>query len=331
MQYFLVSLESVYVQWECNIVDKVSVVIPTYNRVDVICDAIDSVLGQTHNNIEIIVVDDGSTDNTLVVLEKYHDRIKVVSQGNQGCSAARNTGIRSCSGDYIAFLDSDDKWLPQKTEKQLAILNQVGPEVVCCWCNLWVEKNGAVLDRLSMDHLHPGHPLGIWLNPFQILATRFILFNQAVMVRREALEKVGYFDESLWVMEDYDFAVKLSLLGSFAYLEEPLVLCRELAHNRISEEAYSDSSKLIQTRIKIYDKYINDPSVCRDSSLRHMKINRHLCVLKEESNRLASSRNIDSIIFRTMIVSYLKIAKVVYRRFALLVKMKTKPLNFKRA
>ena len=317
-----------HIRRESNIVDKVSVVIPTYNRVDVICDAIDSVLSQTHPSIEIIVVDDGSTDNTLVVLEKYHDRIIVVSQENQGCSAARNTGIRSSSGKYVAFLDSDDKWLPQKTEKQLAVLNQVGPEVVCCWCNLWVEKNGTILDRLSMDHLQPSHHQGIWLNPFQILATRFILFNQAVMVRRDALDKVGYFDESLWVMEDYDFAVRLALLGFFAYLDEPLVLCRELAQNRISEEAYSNSSELVRACIKIYDKYINNPSVCHSRTLRHMKINRHLCVLKEEVNSLANCRNIFVILYRNILMAYLKITKVIYRRFSLLIKMKTKPVHF---
>ena len=170
-----------------DIVDKVSVVIPTYNRADFICDAIDSVLNQTHSNIEIIVVDDGSTDNTSAVLEKYQDRIKIIRQENQGCSAARNSGIRFCSGNYVAFLDSDDKWLPQKTEEQLALLNQTGANVPCCWCNILVEKNGTVQDRFSMDNLRPRHPYGIWLNPLQILVTRFLLFNQAVMIRRESL------------------------------------------------------------------------------------------------------------------------------------------------
>lgn len=310
--------------------DKVSVVIPTYNRMGIICDAIDSVLSQTYPNMEVIVVDDGSTDKTLDVLGKYENKIKVISQDNKGCSAARNQGIKSCTGEYIAFLDSDDKWFPTKTEKQIALLSQAGKEASCCWCNLLVEMRGCVRDRLSMDHLRPKYRQGLWLNPLEILATRFVLFNQAIMVRRDALERAGYFDESLWVMEDYDLAIRLSLLGPWVYTNEPLVICREGANNRISREASENPSKLSEACIKIYDKYINDPFVCRGKALRYMKINRYFWILDKNFNEQPRRKGLSSFVQRVLIFYYSKIIKAAYRRFTLLINMETKPLSVTR-
>src|SRR5687767_13189801 len=100
----------------------VSVIIPTYNRASVVCRAIDSVLGQTYGNIEVIVVDDGSTDETLERLHSYGDRIRVLTQANAGPSVARNRGIAVATGGIVAFLDSDDYWLPTKVARQVVLL-----------------------------------------------------------------------------------------------------------------------------------------------------------------------------------------------------------------
>ena len=102
----------------------VSVIIPTYNRAHYVVEAVESVLAQTHKNIEIIVVDDGSTDGAEEILDPYKDRIRYFYQENQGVSAARNLGIRNANGQYLAFLDSDDLWLPDKTELQLNFLKE---------------------------------------------------------------------------------------------------------------------------------------------------------------------------------------------------------------
>src|SRR2546423_7926382 len=103
---------------------KVSVIIPNYNYARYVGGAIDSVLAQTHSDIEIIVVDDGSTDASKDVLLNYGDSIKTISQQNRGVSAARNNGVAASSGEYVAFLDADDEWLPQKIEKQVAMFRK---------------------------------------------------------------------------------------------------------------------------------------------------------------------------------------------------------------
>src|SRR3972149_614140 len=103
---------------------KVSVIIPSYNRADCVCDAIDSVLAQTYRDFETIVVDDGSTDETLQVLRNYRNDIRCLRRENGGAGAARNLGILSASGDYVAFLDSDDIMLPRRLEYQVAALDR---------------------------------------------------------------------------------------------------------------------------------------------------------------------------------------------------------------
>src|SRR4030042_587586 len=102
---------------------KVSVIITTYNRVHFVCEAIDSVLNQTFKDFEIIVVDDGSTDNTKEALKRYSKNIFYIYQSNKGRSQARNTGLKVAKGDYIAFLDDDDIWVPHKLEKQVAFMD----------------------------------------------------------------------------------------------------------------------------------------------------------------------------------------------------------------
>src|ERR1039457_5929793 len=104
----------------------VSVIMPTYNRGYVVGEAIESILNQTYDNIEVVVVDDGSTDNTQEKLKEYGDRIRVVYQRNSGPAAARNRGIRAARGEIIAFLDSDDVWLPTILERQVSLLQQAG-------------------------------------------------------------------------------------------------------------------------------------------------------------------------------------------------------------
>lgn len=306
--------------------DKVSAVIPTYNRMDVICDAIDSILNQTYPHIEILVVDDGSTDQTLEILQKYEEKIVVIHQENRGCSSARNQGIRAASGNYIAFLDSDDKWLPEKIEKQMKLLSQAGKNVSCCWCNLLIESDGTILNRLSIDKLRPKYAQGLWLNPLEILATRFVLFNQAILIRKEALDRVGYFDESLWVMEDYDLAVKLAMQGPWVYTNESLVLCREGAGNRISCQAYADPARFLKACIQVYDRYTQNPASHHRKAIRHMKINRYFCVLDQGLRGQPESKGFGSRVRGKMKFWYFKIIKTLYRRLIHFMNMKTIPL-----
>lgn len=204
---------------------KVSVIIPTYNRAGTIVRTVESVLAQTVPPSEVIVVDDGSTDDTAATLDRFLGRIRILRQANQGASAARNTGIRAAEGDLIAFLDSDDAWLPTKNERQLDLFRRHADQgITCCVCNARMEyQDGTVRHSFAVAGLHPMTDSGLWCNPAAVLVSRFLLFNQVAVVRRDALERAGLFDESLRIMEDYDLQLRLALTGPWAYLREPLV------------------------------------------------------------------------------------------------------------
>jgi glycosyltransferase involved in cell wall biosynthesis len=202
----------------------ISAIIPTYNRADVVCAAVDSVLAQTYRNIEIIVVDDGSTDDTRARLRRYGDSVRVIWQQNAGAAAARNAGVRVASGEIVTFLDSDDLWLPRKIEKQVALLFAAGASVSCCVTNMKLYfRNGRVGTSFESAAINPVYPEGIWVNPAEVLTTRFLMFNQCVAMRRKAFDQAGGFDERLRVLEDHDLALRLSLCGPWAFMREPLV------------------------------------------------------------------------------------------------------------
>lgn len=204
---------------------QVSVIIPTYNRADTICRAVDSVLQQTYANLEIIIVDDGSTDHTQRVLQPYAHRAKIVCQANQGPSAARNRGIEISQGEILAFLDSDDVWLPEKLDQQVRLLNDGPAAMVCCVCNASLRHGthdlGTSFTRAGLDF---GTGCAYWFNPAAVLATRFLLFNQVVAVRRRPLLAVGGYKTGLNLMEDHDLAFRLALEGPWGVISRPLVL-----------------------------------------------------------------------------------------------------------
>ena len=204
----------------------VSVIIPTYNRAGTIERAIESVLAQSWKPIEIIVVDSHSTDGTMEILTAYGDRLRLILQQRQGPALAKNAGIHAARGEIIAFLDSDDSWLPDKTERQVRLLQATRSSgVVCCVCNARMEFARQTVYSFGVAGLVPQRQEGIWTNPAEVLTTRFLFFNQVVAVWREALERSGYFNQG--IMEDYDLALRLSLLGPWAFVAEPLVIWHE--------------------------------------------------------------------------------------------------------
>jgi glycosyltransferase involved in cell wall biosynthesis len=185
---------------------------------------VDSVLNQTYRNVEIIVVDDGSIDNTQAVLRKYGNLIRWRCQRNAGPSKARNTGVKDAKGDYVAFLDSDDAWAPEKLERQIRLLLQCGDDVSCCLCNTqFTGQKNPEKTAFEVAKIFPVHNDTVWTNPSEVLITRFVLFNQAVVVRKDIFTVHGGFDESLRLMEDYDLSLRLSMTGPWALIQEPLV------------------------------------------------------------------------------------------------------------
>jgi glycosyltransferase involved in cell wall biosynthesis len=211
----------------------VSVIIPTYNRATTIERAINSVLAQTWQPIEIIVVDSRSSDDTVEKLAQYGDKVRLISQEKMGPGAARNAGIDAANGEIISFLDSDDAWLPEKTERQVKLLQATESlGVQCCVCNARMEFVSGVVTSFGSADLRPEFGEGVWTNPAEVLITRFLFFNQVAAVRREALRKAGYFRRGL--MEDYDLALRLSLLGPWAFISDPLVVWHEQPGDNLS-------------------------------------------------------------------------------------------------
>lgn len=169
---------------------QASVIVSTYNRAHYICEAIDSVLAQNYQNIEIIVVDDGSTDETRAVLRGYGDKIRYFYQENQGLPAARNFGIEKSSGKYLAFLDDDDIWFPEFLENQVAYL-EAHPEVGMVHADLIILDETLDEPRLRKRMLPGPIPSGFILPE---LINRNVIACPTVVVRRSCLDNVGLFD-----------------------------------------------------------------------------------------------------------------------------------------
>jgi glycosyltransferase involved in cell wall biosynthesis len=235
--------------------DLISVIIPTYNRASCLSRAIDSVLAQSYRTLELIVVDDGSTDDTPAVLARYGNRIRSIRQANGGASKARNAGIAASRGSIVSFLDSDDSWLPTKLEKQVALMARVGETSPCCLSNITLAySNGEQGTSFELSLIKPALTEGLWTNVLPVLATRFILFNQAVAVRRSALERLGGFDENFSYMEDYDLALRLALLGPWCYVAEPLVVWNEGSAGSLTKRAERERVELQKTIFGIHQK-----------------------------------------------------------------------------
>lgn len=202
---------------------KVSVIIPTYNREDFIEETIQSVLDQTYKDFEIIVVDDGSTDNTKKKLEKFNSKIKLIEQKNSERAVSRNNGIKNAQGEYIAFLDSDDLWFKNKLEKQVEVLDK-NKDYVLTYCQcLRINENG--LNIKIAERQLKGYSGYV----YEKLLMRNFITSPTPLVKRECIEKIKGFETKYIPYEDWEFWVRLSLLGKFYFIKEPL------AHYRIHE------------------------------------------------------------------------------------------------
>jgi len=244
----------------------VSVIIPTYNRSRYVTQAIDSVLSQTYKDYEIIVVDDGSTDNTKDVLQPYMDRIRYIYQENSGVSAARNTGIRLAKGEWIGFLDSDDEWLPEKLKIQMTFI-QENPSIVAHTVNVDLSNYGNQ-DRTSF--LHCGFPLkykeGIIEVPLLLhFKHRTIVMPQAVICRKDTAVRAGLFDESLSICEDYDFMCRIALQGSWGYSTRVLAVLyrRPEGIKNLSADRYSGAIKRCFSLTKIHSKLLENKKLTK--------------------------------------------------------------------
>lgn len=210
-----------------NIKIEISVIIATFNGFEYIKEAIDSVLSQTYKNLEIIVVDDGSTDIRLKEVLLFYisnNLIKYIYKENGGQGSARNEGIKVAQGKYIAFLDDDDYWSSDKLEKQFSLLENNPDNIVCYTDAYFIDCNGVLCNYTNKDicgNFYSGDILR------EIIFKNFITLSSSV-VKKEVLLKNGLFNESddLRRLEDYDLWLRLSTLGNFCFVDEPLVFYR---------------------------------------------------------------------------------------------------------
>ena len=204
----------------------VSVIIPAYNYAHYLPQAIDSALQQDYSPREIIVVDDGSTDNTAAVAARYGQQIRYLHQANAGLPAARNTGIRAARYDYVAFLDADDQWLPGLLKNAIQSFTQLPAEFVLVACRAHhVDAQGEII---QMKRLYSQRDEEVTARD-TLLRARFC--PSAVVVRRAAFDQCGYFDTTLRSSEDRDMWIRLAAQGRIFVRQDRLVLVRRHAHS----------------------------------------------------------------------------------------------------
>ena len=199
---------------------KVSVVIPTHNRSDLLQSAISSVVRQTYKEWEAITIDDHSTDQTRSVVEGFSDsRVKYIqNSGKSGPSVARNKGIEIASGEFIAFLDDDDEWTPFKLEKQIDIMDSCGEK----FCGIY--SNRLMINKLTGETYSedPGADT-LRGNLLMQLMIKNPIHTSTLMIRKSCLDKIGLFDENMRYMEDRDLFIRLAMNWDYEYIDEPLV------------------------------------------------------------------------------------------------------------
>ena len=195
---------------------KVSVVIPTYNRVAYLGRAINSVLKQSYPVNEIIVIDNGSTDQTLSFIKKNFTRIRVITEKKRGVSFARNLGIKNCKYNWIAFLDSDDEWITDKIEKQIVFLKKSNFEYQFIHTNeIWI-KNG-ILKNQKKKHLKRGGHI------FEDCLDICKISPSSVLIKKELFDRYGLFDNKFKVCEDYELWLRITSKIKIGYLDKPLI------------------------------------------------------------------------------------------------------------
>ena len=236
-------------------ISQVSVVIPTLNRVHTLRRAIDSVISQTYKAHSIVVIDDGSTDGTSEMINEYYPQIIFIKQDNQGVSAARNTGINSIDAEWIAFLDSDDEWLPRKLERQMNSLNENKEMNICHTDEIWI-RNG---ERVNPMKKHAKS--GGWI--FQKCLPLCCVSPSSVVIKRCVFHQIGLFDESLPVCEDYDLWLRISMYYPFLYIDEKLLTKYGGHDDQLSQKYWG----MDRYRVIALEKMIDNPLLSLDNRI----------------------------------------------------------------
>ena len=195
--------------------NSISVIIPSHNRAHLLPRCLASVIAQNYAPLEIIVVDDGSTDSTKKLVNRDYPEIKLISQENKGVSAARNAGIHAAKGDWLALLDSDDAWFPDKLGRQAQAIEKSPGNNVVHTDELWI-RNGV---RINPQRKHKKYGGSIFKHCLPLC----VISPSSVMIHRRVFDRVGLFDETLPVCEDYDLWLRVCARMPVLFIHEPLV------------------------------------------------------------------------------------------------------------
>lgn len=268
----------------------VSAVIPTYNRADYVGGAIESVLDQTYEDVEVVVVNDGSTDDTVAVLDGYadDDRVRVRhNDENRGIPYTMNRGVEAARGDYVGVFGDDDRWRPTKAEKQVAAFDRLDDE----FCGVYTggviyDTDGRVVDRVMPNR-------GGDLFP-DVLVENTVLPHSGHLVRAECFEAVGGFDESFDIACDWDLTIRLSKRWKWAFVPELLVERTHHGGNVTSDPDYN-----VRCRLAVHEKFAADfaahPAAARrfeaglhrERGIRALKAGDRVTAVRELSKALA--------------------------------------------
>ena len=224
----------------------VSVIIPTYNRSRWIGKAVESVLNQTFQDFELIVVDDGSTDDTGEKLSPYLNRIVLLSQPNRGVSAARNLGVRRASGKYFCFLDSDDLWRSRKLEIQLAKMHEKPEYKVSYTDEIWI-RNGKWANPKKRHQKYSG-----WI--FRKLLPLCIISPSSIMIKQTVFEAAGLFDESLPAGEDYDLWLRIGSRYPILFIPQKLIIKHGGHSDQLSQKYWGLDRFRVRSIVKVLGK-----------------------------------------------------------------------------
>ncbi len=232
----------------------ISVIIPTYNRATTLGVSVDSALGQTFKDIEVIVVDDGSEDHTREVLTRFKDRIRYISKDNGGCASARNAGLTEAKGDWIAFLDSDDVWLPKKLETQVSDLER-HPDAVAHATNAFIIRNhtGGETDLFSFIGFSPAWTVSLCVLRRPLLEQLKSGFGwpQCILARASTLRDCGALDTNLRVFCDTDLFYRLAARGTWIVNRKPLARIQRIENDSIAISNFSKNRITAFTELSI--------------------------------------------------------------------------------
>ncbi|HEV2694565.1 MAG TPA: glycosyltransferase family 2 protein [Verrucomicrobiae bacterium] len=220
----------------------ISIIIPTYNREHCVRQSLDSVLAQTFTDYELIVIDDGSSDGTVEILKSYGDKIRLICQKNAGAGAARNTGIRVAQGKYIAFLDSDDHWRPEKLAVQMAAIVKYGAKVCCSRC---VGENGEPLRDIEEVAATLKEP-GIYHVPDPVefcSRARCHPYLQSMVLEKELFNIAGLFDQALHTGDDTVWFFRLGYVTDCIYIDQPMTVIFRGSDNSLTYDVRPASAE----------------------------------------------------------------------------------------